>query len=386
MVLTFSRKLLFCFFILFASLAIAQGKKFKVVLDAGHGGKDSGTQHNTYKEKAIVLKVALKVGKILESEPGFNVVYTRKTDVFIELRERANIANRAGANLFISIHCNGVNNKTPSGTETFVMGLSRSDTNLEIARKENSVITLEKDYKIKYKGFDPNSPETSIGITLAQEESRKQSIVLASKLRNGFKTGPKRFDRGVKQIPLWVLDATVMPGALIELGFLSNAKEGKYLNSDAGQNQMAKAIANAIISYKKQSFGNFGSYPAIAKNNAKPKSISKNTIANKSTVVKQKTVTKQKATVKSKDKSVITYKVQIATSRKQIALKSYNFKRLNTISRIQRGTYIRYYYGKTTDYAKAKKLLIQAKEKGYPSAFIVAFKGDKIIPIDKALE
>lgn len=376
MIVTYSKKIVLALFMLFSVVATAQNKKFKVVIDAGHGGKDTGTVHNGYKEKAIVLQVALKIGKILESE-GYNVVYTRKTDVFIELRERANIANHADANLFISIHCNGVNNVTPHGTETFVMGLSRSDTNLEIARKENNVITLEKDYKINYKGFDPKSPATSIGINLAQEESRKQSILLATKIHTGFKSGLKKYDRGVKQIPLWVLDATVMPGALIELGFLSNPKEGKYLNSNAGQNEMARSIANAIISYKKQSYGNFIAEPQASTKkatvtkveNSKP-SVEKN--ASKSIAVNTK-------------KGVV-FKVQIATSKKVLATTPSNFKKLKNISKIKRGSYIRYYYGETTEYDKAKKLMIQAKEKGYASAFIVAFQGNKIITIKEALE
>jgi len=376
MIITFSKKILFALVILFSVAAAAQNKKFKVVIDAGHGGKDTGTVHNGYKEKAIVLQVALKIGKILESQ-GYNVVYTRKTDVFIELRERANIANRADANLFISIHCNGVNNKAPYGTETFVMGLSRSDTNLEIARKENNVITLEKDYKIKYKGFDPKSPATSIGINLAQEESRKQSILLATKIHTGFKTGLKKYDRGVKQIPLWVLDATVMPGALIELGFLSNTKEGKYLNSAAGQNEMARSIANAIISYKKQSFGSYiaDSQPAIKKN-TKAEPVDSKTSAEKS----------NSKSIALTNKKGVVFKVQIATSKKVLATTPSNFKKLKNISKIKRGSYIRYYYGETTEYDKAKKLMIQAKEKGYASAFIVAFRGNKIITIKEALE
>jgi len=376
MIFKLSRITVFAFLILFSIVGLAQNKKFKVVIDAGHGGKDAGTIHNGYKEKDIVLKVAQKIGQILLNE-GYNVVYTRNTDKFIELRERANIANRAGANLFISIHCNGVNNKTPHGTETFVMGLSRSGTNLEIARKENSVITLEKDYKVKYKGFNPNSPATSIGISLAQEESRKQSILLADKIHKGFKGGLKRYDRGVKQIPLWVLDATVMPGALIELGFLSNPTEGKYLNSTAGQNAMAKSIANAIISYKKQSYGNF---------TGGQQNTTAEAAAQKSITAKPKAKNSNIQSVGSAGKKGVVFKVQIATSKKVLATTPSNFKRLENISRIKRGSYIRYYYGETSDYDKAKKLMIQAKEKGYASAFIVAFKGDKIITIKEALE
>ncbi|MXN90635.1 N-acetylmuramoyl-L-alanine amidase [Flavobacterium sp. Sd200] len=360
----FSFKIVLFFFLFFAGAGFAQGKKFKVVIDAGHGGHDSGTKHNSYAEKKIVLNTALKLGKILENEPGFKVIYTRKTDVFVELRERANIANRADADLFISIHCNGVNNREPQGTETFVMGLTRSKVNMEVARKENSVITLEKDYKLKYKGFDPNSQETGIGITLAQEQYLKQSITLAAKIQDGFSKGLKRYSRGVKQTPLWVLDATAMPGVLIELGFVSNAKEGKYLNSAAGQQELANTIAKAVISYKKQYYTHTGDADKTAA------SVTKGTDA------------KVKKTV-AKD---VVFKIQIAASSNNIATKSSNFKGLKLISKEKNGKLIQYYYGKTAEYETAEKLLDKAKAKGYKSAFIVAFKGGKKITVKEALK
>ncbi len=352
--------------LLFFTVCNAQGKKFKVVIDAGHGGHDSGTKHNSFAEKKIVLNTALKIGKILEKEPGITVVYTRKTDVFVELRERANIANRAKADLFVSIHCNGVNNRAPQGTETFVMGLTRSAVNMEVARKENSVITLEKDYKLKYKGFDPNSQETSIGLTLAQEQYLKQSISLAGKIQDGFSKGLKRYSRGVKQIPLWVLDATAMPGVLIELGFVSNAKEGKYLNSAAGQEAMAKSIAKSIISYKKQYY------------------VHSNSVEKSSVVTEgqsAKTKTKNTAAVKG-----VTFKIQIASSTNNIAAKPSNFKGLKLISKAKSGKFVQYYYGKTNQYSTAQQLLDKAKVKGYKSAFIVAFKGEKKITLKEALK
>jgi len=370
----FSLKIVLCFFLLFAGMCNAQGKKFKVVIDAGHGGHDSGTKHNSFAEKKIVLNTALKIGKILEKEPGITVVYTRKTDVFVELRERANIANRADADLFVSIHCNGVNNREPQGTETFVMGLTRSKVNMEVARKENSVITLEKDYKLKYKGFDPNSQETSIGITLTQEQYLKQSITLAAKIQDGFSKGLKRYSRGVKQIPLWVLDATAMPGVLIELGFVSNAKEGKYLNSAAGQEEMARSIAKSIISYKKQYYVHSDNIEksAVTKPEAK-KAGAKGTTA------------KAKTTKSIAAKGVV-FKIQIATGTKNIATKPSNFKGLKIISKKKNGRLVQYYYGKTVNYDTALQLLSKAKSRGYKSAFIVAFKGEKKITVAEALK
>jgi N-acetylmuramoyl-L-alanine amidase len=371
MIGNFSLKIVLCLFLLFAGVSNAQGKKFKVVIDAGHGGHDSGTKHNSYAEKKIVLNTALKIGKILEQEPGIAVVYTRKTDVFVELRERANIANRADADLFVSIHCNGVNNGAPQGAETFVMGLTRSAVNMEVARKENSVITLEKDYKLKYKGFDPNSQETSIGIALAQEQFLKQSITLASKIQDGFSKGLKRYSRGVKQIPLWVLDATAMPGVLIELGFVSNAKEGKYLNSAAGQEAMAKSIAKSIIGYKNQYY-------------VHGTTIEKSTVAEKKSGTK--TATAKATPSKATSKKGVTFKVQIASSTNNIAAKPANFKGLTLITKEKNGKMVQYYYGNTSNYNTALQLLSKAKAKGYKSAFIAAFKGEKKITVKEALK
>ena len=226
-----SKYLILLAFLFVSALNFGQNTpKFKVVLDAGHGGKDPGTMRGSIKEKDIVLDVVLKIGKILEQNKDITVVYTRKTDVFIELRERANIANKAKANLFISVHCNGVKSTAAKGTETFVMGMSRTDTNLDIAKKENGVIFLEEDYNEKYKGFDPNNPETLLGLKILQEEFLEQSIELASEIENNFISKNNRFSRGVKQQPIWVLDATVMPGVLIELGFVSHPEEGKNIS------------------------------------------------------------------------------------------------------------------------------------------------------------
>lgn len=370
MVCNLSLKIVLCLFLLFAGAGNAQSKKFKVVIDAGHGGHDSGTKHNSFAEKKIVLNTALKIGRLLEKEPGISVIYTRKTDVFVELRERANIANRAHADLFVSIHCNGVNNRAPQGAETFVMGLTRSKINMEVARKENSVITLEKDYKLKYKGFDPNSQETSIGLTIAQERYLKQSITLAGKIQEGFSKGLRRYNRGVKQIPLWVLDASAMPGVLIELGFVSNAKEGKYLNSAAGQEAMAKSIAKSIISYKKQYYTDIG---VSGKNNAG---------ANNGKASTDKTSTSSN---KSAKQGVI-FKIQLAATTNNIAAKPSNFKGLTLLSKGKRGKLVLYYYGRTSNYDTAQELLQKAKNKGYNSAFIVAFRGEKKIELKEALK
>lgn len=323
--------------------------KFKVVLDAGHGGKDPGAIKNGIKEKDVALDVVLKIGKILEKNKSIEVIYTRKTDVFIGLRERANIANKAKANLFISVHCNGVKSTSARGTETFVMGMSRTDTNLDIAKKENGVIFLEKDYNEKYKGFDPNNPETLLGLKILQEEFLNQSISLASEIENNF-ISDDRLSRGVKQQPIWVLDATVMPGVLIELGFVTHPVEGKYLNSQKGKEQMSESISNAIISYKNIFFSG--------------ESSEKGTIT---------TATKGNSSSDKEKSNKTYYKVQIAAGTKKLDTRPSNFKGLKQITVQKDNKLYKYFYGEESDYNACKKKLEEAKKKGYTSAYIVTF-------------
>ena len=344
---------------LFVSLANfgQSSTKFKVVLDAGHGGKDPGTMRGYIKEKDVVLDVVLRLGKILEQNKDITVIYTRKTDVFIELRERANIANKAKANLFISVHCNGVKNTSAKGTETFVMGMSRTDTNLDIAKKENGVIFLEDNYNEKYKGFDPNNPETLLGLRILQEEFLGQSIELASEIEKNFTAKNKRYSRGVKQQPIWVLDATVMPGVLIELGFVSHQEEGNYISSDGGKEEMASSISDAIVSYKNNYFS------ASTENNAPESSTN-------TTEVKATNST-SKNTKNTTSKTV--YKVQLEAGSKKVETKPANFKGLKNISFKKEKNLYKYYYGNESEYDSCKKLLEEAKAKGYKSAFIVTF-------------
>ena len=348
--------------------------KFTVILDAGHGGKDPGNSYHGFVEKEIALKTALKLEKFLIKE-NIKVIHTRKTDVFIELADRPKKANSSHANLFISIHCNSVKNPVPFGTETFVMGLTRSKGNLEIAKQENSVILLEKNYKETYKGFDPKNPETLIGLKMMQEDYLDRSIVLASKIESNFKNDLKRKSRGIKQTPLWVLDAASMPSVLIELGFLSNREEGTYLNTNSGQEAMAKAIAAAIIDYKKEYFGS-SSYTDTKKND-EIKSVKTNT--DSANFSKSK---------KSVNKNVdVVFKVQFAAGNQKIPLKSSNFKGLSNVEvRTSNGTFFKYSYGKTSNFAEAKKDLGMVKSKGYSSAYIIAFKDGKNIPVKEALK
>ena len=347
-------------FILFvpSTLFAQQSIPFKVVLDAGHGGKDPGTMRGSIREKDIVLDVVLRLGKLLEQHNSVKVVYTRKTDVFIELRERANIANKAKANLFISVHCNGVKSTAAKGTETFVMGMSRTDTNLDIAKKENGVIFLEDDYNQKYKGFDPNNPETLLGLKILQEEFLGQSIELASEIEKNFVQG-NRFSRGVKQQPIWVLDATVMPGVLIELGFVSHPEEGLYISSEAGKDEMAQSIYNAIITYKNTFFS--------------PTDNSDSVVAPIESKPLIETTPKSNSNTTQEVRGIIHYKVQLEAGTKKIDTISSNFRGLEPISFTHENKLYKYFYGDETDYDACKKRLAEAKSKGYKSAYIVTF-------------
>ena len=338
-----SKKIKIAFTFLIVMLMVdtyGQSDDFKVTLDAGHGAHDFGANYSGRVEKNIALAIVLKVGQILESYKKIDVIYTRKTDIFIDLVERANIANRANSHIFVSIHCNANRNTAADGTETYVMGLSKVASNLEAAKKENAVITMEKDYKQKYEGFDPNSPETMIGMTLMQEEYLENSILLASKVEDEFaKLGKKLRQGGVKQAPFMVLHKAYMPRVLIETGFISNPAEGEILNSEEGQNDIARAIANAIISYKYEFFGDGGAESF----GEKPSEILKeNPVKTNGTPESDKVIIK-------KDTLGSIYKIQLL-SRKKLALKPRNYKALQNISLVYEDNNCKHIYGETSGY------------------------------------
>jgi len=361
-------KLSFVFIILIvflfkSNIAYSQKKEFVVVLDAGHGGKDPGkVGYKNSKEKEIALKIVLQVGKLLEKTSNIKIVYTRKTDVFVDLWERGRIANKADADLFVSIHCNAHNSQA-SGSETWVLGTHANRQNFEVAKSENAVILLEDNYKTNYKGFDPNSPESVIGLTLMQEEYLDQSIQLASIIQNGFANTLKRKNRGVKQAGFVVLHQTYMPSILIETGFLTNKIEGPYLNSKIGQQKFSESIYKNIVKYIQQ--------------------LTLNTIVNDEMVVVEPKITSSKTIVKV-DKNV-EFKVQIAAGARKLEAKSYNFNGLKNVERVRSGKIYRYYLGKTSNYTKIQELQKSAKSKGYNSAFIVAFKNGKKISVENVL-
>lgn len=331
-------------------------------MDAGHGGKDPGkVGYKKIKEKDIALSIVLQVGKLLEKEKNIKVVYTRRSDVFINLWERGKIANKADADLFVSVHCNAHNSQA-YGAETWVLGTHANKQNFEVAKAENSVILLEDNYKVNYKGFDPNLPESIIGLTLMQEEYLDQSIQLASIIQNGFTRTLKRKDRGVKQAGFVVLHQTYMPSILIETGFLTNKIEGSYLNSVKGKQKFSESIYKGIKKYLTQ--------------------ITLNTVVSNTSDSNPVSIENE---VKSIDKSVV-FKVQIASGSRKLATKSYNFKGLKNVERVKVSNLYKYYIGKTSDYSKIIEFLKLAKNKGYTSSFVVAFKNGKKVPIQQVVK
>lgn len=373
--------LLLLSFCVFTAMAQKKNAKFTVVLDAGHGGKDPGNSYHGFVEKEIALKTTLKVGDLLEKQKDFEVVYTRQTDVFIELVNRPKVANKINADLFVSIHCNSVTNQTPAGTETFVMGLSRSNMNLEVAKKENSVILLEDNYKKTYEGFDPHKPESLAGLKIKQEDNLNSSITLASIIQDNFTNNLSRKTRGVKQQPLWVLDAAYMPGVLIELGFLSNKEEGEYLNSEEGQDQMAEQIAKAIMAYKKEFFSENASVEED-KPIVKPPKPAKEEVKEIT-----KVITQEVAEVKQSDTVVVPtsengkYKIQLFASSKKRDVTSPDFKGLKAISFTFDNNLYKYFYGSASDLNEAKKLCQEAKKSGFSDAFVVVIKDGKTVAV-----
>ena len=406
--------------------------KFVVVLDAGHGGHDPGNLGNGYLEKNIALNIVLKVGKILETNPDIKVIYTRKDDSFIDLYVRGEIANKANADLFVSVHCDS-HSSDANGAGTFVLGLHANKQNFEIAKKENSVIYLEDNYEDRYADYDINSPESIIGLTIMQEEFLDQSIALAKLMQDNFSGELKRNNRKVKQAGFIVLHQTFMPSVLIETGFLTNKSEGAFLNSKAGQSQMGTAIAEAILKYKSAVQAGIAQQPerlveeevVQKKDELKEEIVAQKEIelpVESSTppvqeelketipmVVKKepeekevdKTVTEapvQKteeeavvvAPIAKSDKPVskpqVNFKVQIMASAKDLDLKPQNFKGLGRISKEPYKNLYRYMYGVTNSYKEAEMLKSEADIKGYTSSYIVAYKEGVRIPLTEALK
>ena len=391
---------------------------FIVVLDAGHGGHDPGNLGNGYLEKKIALNIVLKVGEILSKNKDIKVIYTRKDDTFIDLYVRGEVANKANADLFVSVHCDS-HTSDAHGAGTFVLGLHANKQNFEIAKKENSVIYLEDNYENRYADYDINSPESVIGLTIMQEEFLDQSVALATMIQENFSSKLKRTDRKVKQAGFIVLHQTFMPSVLVETGFLTNKDEGAYLNSTKGQNDMGEAIAKAILHYKE---GVQPTVKSVATTVTKPKVppvqevvvekveekkeivaepakevvaevdppkeiISTPKVEEVKEVVAEVPVVKVKEAINEKEvANSIVFKIQLMASSKNVALSSSNFKGLSNLSQEPFKNLYRYMYGETRSYREAKMMQSQAQEKGYATAYIVAYKLGERIPIQDAID
>ncbi|MFN5318793.1 MAG: N-acetylmuramoyl-L-alanine amidase [Bacteroidia bacterium] len=348
----------------------------KVVIDAGHGGHDSGCHGSSAYEKHVALAVSLKLGKLIEQYfPDVEVVYTRKTDVFVELHRRAQIANENQADLFICIHCNS-GPKTAYGAETFVMGLHKTDDNLNVARRENAVILQEDNYEKKYDGFDPNSPEAHIIFSLYQNAYLFQSLFFAEKLQQQFKQNAKRHDRGVKQAGFLVLYRTTMPAVLIETGFLTNNDEEHYLKSAEGQNQMAHSILNAFQQYKAWVEGT-----SDKRNLAPPAETEKQEEAPKA----EKTNTEHR-NEKNENSGATVFRVQIHSSPAELNINDPVFKGVKEIWSYEQDKLFKYTVGKLDKVEDAIKLQAEMKTLGFKDAFVVAFRNNKRIPMSEITE
>lgn len=369
--------LLFFPLLVFSQKDVPYGIK-KVVIDAGHGGKDPGSVGKNTQEKNITLDIALKVGSYIEkNHKDVEVIYTRKDDTFIGLNERSQIANESEANLFISIHCNSNPSSSPYGTETYVMGLHKSTDNLEVAIRENAVVTYEEDYTSKYEGFDPNSSESFIIFSLMQNAFLDQSLAIASNIQSEFRDRTQRKDRGVKQAGFLVLWKTAMPSVLVEVGFLSNPKEEAFISSEQGKEYLASAIYRAFRSYKE-------TIDAKGVRLAQDKfdSTLKNAQAAKQT---ETTTSWQSGTTSSTSSDQVEFMVQVIVSSKQLAMNSEHFKGFSPVEEIKMNAVYKYAVGRETSYEKIQEYCTKVKTK-FPDAFVIAMRNGQQIPLDQALK
>ena len=364
----------------------AQGKDFTLVIDPGHGGKDPGAIGKKGKEKNINLNVALKLGNLIkENCKDVNIVYTRQKDTFVALDRRAQIANNAKADLFISIHTNSVaKGKTVRGTETYTLGLHRTEDNLEVAKKENSVILIESDYEQRYAGFNPNSAESYIIFEFLQDKNMEKSVRLATDIQKQFKTTAKRIDKGVHQAGFLVLRETTMPGVLVELGYISPPDEERYLLTEAGTSALAKSIYQAFLSYKKKFDMGDTTRPALAKT---PEKVQEPAPAQKpKTQSKPQTPNKPKnEPTKSIQNDKPIFKIQFLTSDKKLPAGSKLFKGLTPVGHYQEKGIYKYTYGESHDYNKVLRTKRQISTK-FKDAFIIAFKNGKKMNVNEAIK
>ena len=373
----------------FSSVGYAQqnNKVTKVVIDAGHGGKDPGCVGKRSYEKDIALKVALKLGKLItDNYKDVQVIYTRKTDVFVEVYRRAEIANNNHADLFISIHCNSVDSKTPRGVETYIMGLHKTEANLAVAKKENASILKEDNYSNNYGGFDPNSPEASVIFSIYSSAYLKNSASLASKVQKQLVTNTRLPDRKVQQAGFWVLYRVAMPSILVELGFLSNYEEESYLIKPFSHDIMAVSLFNAFVEYKNQQEGT--SIPTLPLPVENEQEVKQGTTTSTNTVETKTTPEKEVATETGKmpgNDQEIYFRVQFYSSPNDISTAHKRFQSQQEVKKYHENNLWKYTCGNVQTYEEVQVLLKKVKS-SYPDAFIVAFKGNAKIPVSEARE
>ena len=395
-----SKKIIFILlmFVSFSAATTAAGKRFTLVIDAGHGGHDVGAKGDFSYEKNINLNVALAFGRYVERNcPDVKVVYTRKTDVFIPLHRRASIANKNKADVFISIHTNALpGGHIARGLETYTMGMRRSDENLSAAKRENSVIMIEKDYKEHYEGYDPNSPESTIMFEFMHDKNMSRSVELAQYVQSSVCSIAKRPNKGVKQDVFLVLRETSMPACLIELGFITTPDEEKFLNNKSNIDKMARGIYEAFAKYKAK-YDKDITVPYDAKSDDKIEVPSIVPPENDETDDRNDKPEKLKKTTKKEIKTVEEavdnedensgrpiFKVQILASSKRLAAGNSNFKGLDGIDSYEENGLIKYTYGSSTDYNEIYRLRKSILDK-FPQAFIIAFKNGGKMNVNQAI-
>lgn len=361
---------------LFAFVAIViNAENFVVVIDAGHGGKDVGALGDKVREKDVNLAVALKFGEMIKSEmKDVEVVYTRSTDKYLTLQERAQIANKAKGNLFVSIHCNSIDKKnkkrkTINGASTYTLGLHRSDDNLEVAMRENSVISLEKDYAVTYQGFDPNSTESYIIFEISQNVHMEQSVDFASRVQHEFVSTAGRADRGVRQAGFLVLARTSMPAVLVELDFICNPTQEKFLGSASGQKKLAKSLFNAFKDYKMAADNKIA---AVSGNHAT--TVTTETVKDDSNIE----VVEDEPQNESSVETVVEYRIQFMASSVKLKSSDSRLKGLSPVDVYKDNGMYKYTYGSVRTQEEAQELLKGVKEK-FDGAFIVTFSNGKRI-------
>lgn len=357
---------------------MAAGDDFVVVIDAGHGGKDPGAVGKKAKEKTINLNVALALGNLIkENCTDTRVIYTRSTDVFVSLDRRAKIANDAKADLFISIHTNALpKGRIARGTETYTLGMARANDNLEVAKRENSVILVEDDYQERYAGFNPNSAESYIMFEFMQDKYMEQSVSLAKLIQGQFKSHARRVDKGVHQAGFLVLRATSMPSVLVELGYISTPDEETYLNSKKGVEALSRSIYKAFLDYKKGHV-KVKATSAQASSGNSPELKVEQSRAESTPAVKKPEPSKEG----SQQRPV--FKVQLLSTSTQLSTKDAKLKGIKASYYKENGLY-KYTTGKSEDYNEILRLKRQM-EKQFKGAFVVAFRGDVKMDVQEAI-